>query len=218
MFLWYNKNMKLEGIWVSIIFCVQEQMSGTKASWILWYCVLIWQWKGSKNRVAVKNAEQGYDESSCLWDNGTSSNWWCWFLGDSLDTTYSFEVYNLSHLLAVECLTDHFSLPPFLKTSHFIQDTRLRVDVARIREMLNLKKVEVKCVCNEVALADPLTPTKLLEALPQTKLSIICRFSINIVNSVQTGKLAFVYLLSGLDWSHLYVLEFGYLLFVICLR
>ena len=86
-----------------------------------------------------------------------------------------------------------------MKTSHFIQDTRLRVDVARIREMLNLKKIEVKCVCNEVALADPLTPTKLLEALPQTKLSIICRFSINIVNSVQTGKLAFVYLLSGLD-------------------
>ena len=85
------------------------------------------------------------------------------------------EVYNLPHMPAVECFTDSFSLTEFLKTSHVIQDTRLRVDVARIREMLKFKEIEVKWIRNEIQLADPLTKAgassaKLLEVLHNAKL------------------------------------------------
>ena len=85
------------------------------------------------------------------------------------------EVYNLPHMPAVECFTDSFSLTEFLKTSHVIQDTRLRVDIARIREMLKFKEIEVKWIRNEIQLADPLTKAgassaKLLEVLHNAKL------------------------------------------------
>ena len=85
------------------------------------------------------------------------------------------EANNLSHLPVVEFLTNNFYLSELLRTSHVIQDTRLRVDVARIREILNLEEIEVKWIRNEVQLADPLTKAvapsaKLLEDLRQTKL------------------------------------------------
>ena len=87
------------------------------------------------------------------------------------------EVYNLQRFPPVECFTDSLSLTEFLKTSHVIQDTRLRVDVARIREMLKLKEITVKWVRNEFQLADPLTKAgassvKLLEVLRTAKLKM----------------------------------------------
>ena len=49
------------------------------------------------------------------------------------------EVYNLSHLTMKECLSDNLFLIKFLRTSHVIQDICLKLDVARIHEMLNLR-------------------------------------------------------------------------------
>ena len=51
-----------------------------------------------------------------------------------------------------------------------IQDSRLRVDVARICEMVQLKEVQVEWVAKEKQLADPLTKAaassvRLLEVL-----------------------------------------------------
>ena len=80
------------------------------------------------------------------------------------------EVFGLEVPPTIECLTDSLSLTEFLKTSHIIQDTRLRVDIARIREMLELNEIQVKWVCSENQIADPMTKAgasanKLLKAL-----------------------------------------------------
>ena len=70
----------------------------------------------------------------------------------------------------VKCYTDSQSLIDHLQTSHVIQDSRLRVDVARIREMIQLSECNVEWIEKECQLADPLTkagasPSKLLEVL-----------------------------------------------------
>ena len=80
------------------------------------------------------------------------------------------EAFALSNEPPVKCLTDSRSLIEHLETSHVIQDSRLRVDVARIREMIQLNECTVKWVEKESQLADPLTkagasPNKLLEVL-----------------------------------------------------
>ena len=85
------------------------------------------------------------------------------------------EVFSLQSPPTVHCVTDSLSLTEFLKTSHVIQDTRLRVDVARIREMLKLKEIKVKWVDNQRQIADPLTKpgassAKLLEVLCEARL------------------------------------------------
>ena len=84
------------------------------------------------------------------------------------------EVFALSNEPNVKCFTDSKSLIDHLQTSHVIQDSRLRVDVARIREMIALNECEVKWVPNDKQLADPLTkagasPNKLLEVLQSGK-------------------------------------------------
>ena len=58
----------------------------------------------------------------------------------------------------------------FGKSSRIISDTRMRVDMARIREIINLKEAQISWVLKEEQLADPLTKqgastTKLLEVL-----------------------------------------------------
>ena len=63
-----------------------------------------------------------------------------------------------------------WSCSDHLQTSHVIQDSRLRVDAARIKEMIELKECGVKWISNEKQLADPLTkagasPNRLLEVL-----------------------------------------------------
>ena len=80
------------------------------------------------------------------------------------------EVFALSKEPKVTCFTDSQSLIDHLQTSHVIQDSRLRVDVARIKEMIELKECEVKWISNDKQLADPLTkagasPSGLLEVL-----------------------------------------------------
>lgn len=80
------------------------------------------------------------------------------------------EVFALNKEPKVTCFTDSKSLIDHLQTSHVIQDSRLRVDVARIKEMIELKECEVKWISNEKQLADPLTkagasPNRLLEVL-----------------------------------------------------
>lgn len=79
-------------------------------------------------------------------------------------------MFALSNEPRVQCFTDSKSLIDHLQTSHVIQDSRLRVDVARIREMIALKECEMKWVPSEKQLADPLTKAgatsmKLLEVL-----------------------------------------------------
>ena len=44
-----------------------------------------------------------------------------------------------------------------MKSSKVIQDLRLRVDIARLREMVKLGEIEVQWVDKTVQLADPLT-------------------------------------------------------------
>lgn len=51
------------------------------------------------------------------------------------------EMFSLSVPPTVECFTDNWTLTDFLKISHVIQDTQLRVDVAR--EMLNLNEIHI---------------------------------------------------------------------------
>ena len=80
------------------------------------------------------------------------------------------EVFALSTEPAVKCYTDSKSLIEHLKTSHVIQDSRLRVDVARMREMIELNECTMEWINGEEQLADPLTkagasPNKLLEVL-----------------------------------------------------
>ena len=75
----------------------------------------------------------------------------------------------------VMCITDNKSITSHLQTSHVIRDTRLRVDVARIKEMIKLNEMDVKWVEKSVQLADPMTKAgasamKLLEVLREAKL------------------------------------------------
>ena len=55
------------------------------------------------------------------------------------------------------CKTDNKSLAEHLKSSKVIQDLRLRVDIARLREMMKLGEIEVQWVDKTIQLADPLT-------------------------------------------------------------
>ena len=85
------------------------------------------------------------------------------------------EVFGLSEKPSLKCFTDSRSLIEHLGTSHIIQDSRLRVDVARIREMIQLRECEVEWINKDEQLADPLTkagasPNKLLEVLKTGKL------------------------------------------------
>ena len=51
------------------------------------------------------------------------------------------EIFDLSVLPPVHCFTDNKSLTSALETYNLISDRRLRVDIARLREMVSKKKV-----------------------------------------------------------------------------
>ena len=79
------------------------------------------------------------------------------------------ELFRLS-FPTVHCWTDSKSLTDHLNTTHVIQDYRLRVDVARIREMVKLKEITVQWMPHKSQLADALTKAvasshKMLEVL-----------------------------------------------------
>ena len=57
----------------------------------------------------------------------------------------------------VFCKTDNKSMEEQLKCSKVIQDLRLRVDVARLREMVKLAKIEVQWLYKTHQLTNPLT-------------------------------------------------------------
>ena len=53
------------------------------------------------------------------------------------------EIFNLSRMPIIECYTDNKSLIDNLKTSKIINDRRLRVDMARLKEMLRENEIKV---------------------------------------------------------------------------
>ena len=57
----------------------------------------------------------------------------------------------------VKCYTDSQSLVDHMATSHVIQDKRLRIDIARLKEMVEMKEVQCEWVSKEHQLADTLT-------------------------------------------------------------
>ena len=57
----------------------------------------------------------------------------------------------------VSCYTDSQSLIDHLGTSHVIQDKRLRIDVARLKEMVEKKEIVCDWVPDERQLANTLT-------------------------------------------------------------
>ena len=67
------------------------------------------------------------------------------------------EIFALEQLPAVRVMTDSKSFIDHLDSSRVIQDTRMRVDMARIREIIQLKEAHVAWVPKEEQLADPLT-------------------------------------------------------------
>ena len=66
------------------------------------------------------------------------------------------ELYKIPMPL-VKCHTDSKSLVDHLGTSHIIQDPRLRVDVARLKEMVAIKEISMTWVKKDYQLADSLT-------------------------------------------------------------
>ena len=85
------------------------------------------------------------------------------------------EIFQLESPPPVECYTDNASLSETLKTSTAVSDKRLRVDVARLREMVEKGEIVVKWVEGKNQLADCLTKRgssshQLLEVLERSEL------------------------------------------------
>ena len=67
------------------------------------------------------------------------------------------ELFCLKEIPLIELVTDSFSLKEHLDSKKIISDPRLRVDIARLREMSELKEVMFKWVPSQQQLADCLT-------------------------------------------------------------
>ena len=67
------------------------------------------------------------------------------------------EMFRLPSLPKVECYTDNGSLTETLQTSKIIIYKRLRVDITRLREMVEEGEISVKWVEGKEQLADALT-------------------------------------------------------------
>ena len=85
------------------------------------------------------------------------------------------EIFGLSVLPPVQCFTDNKSLTSTLETSNLISDRRLRVDMARLREMVSEEEISVFWVSGDLQLADSLTKRgastlKLLKVISKAKL------------------------------------------------
>ena len=86
------------------------------------------------------------------------------------------EVYRLDNLPPVVCYTDSKSLIENLKSSNTVEDMSVRVEVARLREMVSLKEIVYKWVKSQDNLADVMTkrtasPEELLGVLDKAALS-----------------------------------------------
>ena len=67
------------------------------------------------------------------------------------------EIYHLDQLPKITCYTDSKSLRDALHTSNTLEDMSLRVNVARLREMVNLEEITVKWIHGNQQLADVMT-------------------------------------------------------------
>ena len=67
------------------------------------------------------------------------------------------EIFCLKINPPIELLTDSRSLKDHLNSKKVIKYPRLRVDIARLREMIELGEITVKWVPGKLQLADPLT-------------------------------------------------------------
>ena len=85
------------------------------------------------------------------------------------------EVFRLPSLPVVECFTDNASLIETLKTSNITSDTRLRVEISSLRQMITKGEIHALWVEGRYQLADALTKrgastAKLLDALGSSTL------------------------------------------------
>ena len=83
-------------------------------------------------------------------------------LGEAVDSGYLIasmvrEVFSLPTLPLLTGLTDNKSLKDTLYSTHIVEDPRLRVDIARIREMIEKKELDVVWIPKEKQLADVAT-------------------------------------------------------------
>ena len=74
-----------------------------------------------------------------------------------LVASMSKELFALGHLPQIELYTDSLSLKEHLESKRVITDPRLRVDIARLKEMSELREVSMKWVPGRLQLADCLT-------------------------------------------------------------
>jgi transposase InsO family protein len=74
-----------------------------------------------------------------------------------LVSTMLQEIFKMSSLPPIECVTDNGSLYDTLQTTNIISDRRLRVDIARLRELVKNKEIDVSWIRGKGQLADSLT-------------------------------------------------------------
>ena len=67
------------------------------------------------------------------------------------------EIFRMNSRPVVKCITDNASLTETLKTSTIVADKRLRVDVARLREMVREDEITVEWIPGQLQIADSLT-------------------------------------------------------------
>ena len=67
------------------------------------------------------------------------------------------EIFQLGIPPTIECVTDNKSLHETLKTTTTLSDKRLRVDIARLRQMVERKEIDVTWVEGNRQIADSLT-------------------------------------------------------------
>ena len=83
-------------------------------------------------------------------------------MADAADAGYFLakmtkEIFGLQTVPNVTCYTDSKSLIDDLESNKLIQDLRMRVDVARLREMIELREIHMKWVDTEHQLADAMS-------------------------------------------------------------
>ena len=67
------------------------------------------------------------------------------------------EVFNFKSTPPIHCKTDSSSLVQTLHTSKSVSDRRLKVDIARLREMTQRGEISVTWVRGQMQISDPLT-------------------------------------------------------------
>ena len=104
-------------------------------------------------------------------------------LGDGADASFLIgslikEIFLLPNMPKIRCMTDNKSLFDTLKTTNVTKDMRLRVDIARLRQMEEKQEICVEWVEGKLQLADCLTKAgassqALLEVLEDSSLSVV---------------------------------------------